>query len=90
MKKTFKKKKKKSRNVSKESFQASKELINALEIFIEYAPPRRLSRNLRKMFFLWLDHEKDGLPFEFEDFIIDLYFLFDFMDVAIEESKDRS
>lgn len=74
--------KKDEKNHHSNPFQPSENLLHALETFLENVPPQRLSRNLRKMFLLYLCAEKAGLPLDFEDFVLDLYMLFEFLDEA--------
>jgi hypothetical protein len=92
MKKSFKKKKKKTLLKPYKSYKPSKALIKDLETLLECVPAGRLCRSLRKMFMLYIFYEKDGLPVRLEETIIDLYFLFEFLDAAEDElakSGDR-
>jgi hypothetical protein len=62
----------------------TKRLILETDELLEYVPPERLSRNLRNLLLSYLDCEKDH-PLYFEDLVVDLYFLFQFLDVATDE-----
>lgn len=65
----------------------NKKLVKELDELFEYVPPERLSRNLRNLLLSHLEHE-EGRPLYFEDLIIDLYFLFQFLDMAADELNE--
>ena len=71
-----------------EHSKLNKKLIKEFDSFLEYAPPDRLSRNLRNMFLFYLSYETDGLPVNFSDTIIDFYLLLEFLDNSAEELKE--
>ena len=52
----------------------------AIAKFLDSCNCSRLSKNLRRMFFDYLLHEKDALPVDFDLYINDLSLLFDFLD----------
>ena len=54
--------------------------------FIEYAPPRRLSKGIRNIFLIYL-LEDIGQPNDFTDTVGDLLFLFEFLDASEKEAK---
>ncbi len=56
----------------------------AFATFLEYTPPARLSRNLRKMLMAWLITGQDSIPAYYEDLLHDLNNLFDLLD-AMED-----
>lgn len=68
-------------------FVASERLVRELVRFLEYAPPGRLRKNRRKMFLLYLSYEQEDLPLDFDDYILDLYGLLEFLDTAEEETR---
>jgi hypothetical protein len=72
-----------------EHSRLNKKLIKEFDNFLEYAPPERLSRNLRNMFLMYLSHEQDGLPNNFKDTIIDFYLLLEFLDNSAEELREK-
>lgn len=55
-------------------------LANELKQFMEYAQPRRLSRNLRGLLLSMLIAQKDGYIFDLEELLSDLAFLFNLLD----------
>jgi hypothetical protein len=68
-----------------ETLKLSAGLKNEIENLINYAHIKRLNRNLRKMLQLYLANEKTGVPLDFDDFMIDLYFLHELLDVVEDE-----
>lgn len=54
--------------------------IAAFTTFLEYTPPTRLSRNLRKMLMAWLITGHDSIPTYYEDLLHDLNNLFELLD----------
>lgn len=65
----------------------SQELLKEFIIFIDTVPPERLNRNLRKIFLDYLNYNKDGLPFDFKDYLFDLEWLHQFLDVLDRETR---
>ena len=65
------------------------QLAKELRELLDYCPPRRLNRNLRKLFMEYLFLTTD-LPPYFEDLVIDLDALMNFLDFADEERRVRS
>ena len=63
----------------------SKKLQQEITAFFEYAPPMRLSRNLRNMLMGYLLAYDDGYGIEIKDLLTDLSALFDLLDVAHDE-----
>lgn len=58
--------------------------------FIEYHPPRRLNRNLRKMLLEHLMHEGSLEDLYLQDLLYDLQGLFELFDaIEIEEQADK-
>ena len=70
-----------SQGDDKISKELEKEVIN----LFENTPPGRLKRNLRKIFLLYLIHDKESFPLDFEEMVFDLYCMFNFLDVAENE-----
>ena len=68
-----------------ETLKLSAGLKNEIENLINNADIKRLNRNLRKMLQLYLANEKTGVPLDFDDFMIDLYFLHELLDVVEDE-----
>lgn len=54
--------------------------VAAFSTFLEYTPPARLSRNLRKMLMAWLMTEQGSTPAYYEDLLHDLNNLFELLD----------
>jgi hypothetical protein len=52
----------------------------ALHTFLEYTPPARLNRNLRKMLMAWLITGQDSAPAYYEDLLHDLNNQFELLD----------
>ena len=50
--------------------------------FLEYTPPARLNRNLRKMMMAWLIAEPGSTPAYYEDLLHDLNNLFELLDAV--------
>jgi hypothetical protein len=86
MKKPLPKRKPKQEKEKLETLKLKADLKYAVENFLKYPEMKRLNRGLRKMLILYLTYENAGLPLDFEDFMIDLYFLHNFLDVV----EDRS
>ena len=55
--------------------------------FVEYHPPRRLNRNLRKMLLQYLLHEGSLEEFYLQDLLYDLQGLFELIDALETEGK---
>lgn len=69
--------------------EISESLLTEVENLLAYPNLKRLNRNLRKMLMLYLSYEKDGLPLDFEDFMTDLYLLYEFLDRVEDEVSDQ-
>lgn len=81
-----KKNPKRSVTIPYNTYKPGKQLIQELEIFLEYVPPARLSRKLRNLFLEFLPvYVKDSVPNDLEELTGDLYFLLEFLDKAGEE-----
>jgi len=63
----------------------SKKLQGEVAHFFEYAPPARLSRNLRRMLMAYLVACEDGHSFDMNDLLTDLSALFELLDTAGDE-----
>jgi hypothetical protein len=61
------------------------QVLRALALFTEQSNPGRLSRNLRGMLISLLIVQKDGYGFDMDDLLLDLSFLFEFLDVLEDE-----
>ena len=57
-------------------------LLNELETFLDFVPPQRLSRNLRRMFIVYLSQQNEGIDLDMNEQVMDLYFLFELLDAA--------
>ena len=55
---------------------------SAFRTFLDYTPPARLSRNLRKMLITWLIAEQGSTPAYYEDLLHDLNNLFELLDTG--------
>lgn len=62
-------------------------LILEFDSFLGYVPPERLARNLRNLLLLHLEYEKERSK-NFYDLLVDLYFLFQFLDAVTDELKE--
>jgi len=60
-------------------------LLHELETFLDFVPPQRLSRNLRRMFMVYLSQQNEGIDLDMNEQIMDLYFLFELLDAAGED-----
>lgn len=65
----------------------TKKLKNHFADFLEYHPPGRFSRNLRKMLLDYLQSNLIGIPHYYADLLFDLEGLFDLLDQAKKELK---
>lgn len=66
----------------------SEQLEKGLKDFLEYHSPAFLSRNLRRMTFLYVRQSlKEGIHGELADFLDQLDSLLDFLDLAEQETK---
>lgn len=65
----------------------SRKLFIELKIFLETVPPKRLNRNIRKIFFNYLLRHTEGFPVELKECIPDLYQFSQLLDVAEEETR---
>jgi hypothetical protein len=87
-------KKSKSKQKADKNAEGSKQkemsatLKTELENFLQYPNITRLNRNIRKTLLLYLTYE-NTLPLDFDDFMLDLYFLYEFLD-AVEDEKNVS
>ncbi len=63
----------------------SKPLKEEFEKFLEYAPARRLSCNLRNLLLWYLIHAEGEYFFNMDDLLCDLTYLFDLLDTAEKE-----
>ncbi len=55
-------------------------LREAFKQFLDVVPANRLNRNLRKMLTDYLFYNMDGLPLDFEELLLDFYWLTDLLD----------
>ena len=62
-------------------------LQNAIARFYDESVPARVSRNLRRIFFDYLAHEKDALPVDFDLYLNDLANLFELLDALQDDSR---
>lgn len=65
-------------------------LIEAVTLFIEFAPPARVSKHLRRILLDYISREKDCLPIEFEVYLADMSLLFDLLDTMVELNSTKS
>lgn len=72
-----------------ESSPLNQKIINELESLIEYVPPKRLGRALRNMLLVYMSYEQDKISSEFDDLILDLYHLFNFLDTVSDEIENN-
>lgn len=71
-----------------ENSRINKKILRELDVLLDFAPPRRVSRNVRNVFLSYLYHEKDCLPRDIGETIMDIQFLLDFLDTSSEVLKD--
>lgn len=64
----------------------SPRLQEELQVLIGSVPPLRVSRHLRELFMSWLKQGEAGLPLDYEDFLLDMECLFEFLDALIDEA----
>jgi hypothetical protein len=57
------------------------QVLNGLAVFIEQSNPGRLSRNIRGLLLTVLIAQKDGYCFDMDDLLLDISYLFEFLDV---------
>ncbi|TKC00292.1 hypothetical protein [Pedobacter cryophilus] len=67
----------------------NEKLFKAFQAFVESTPAKRLNRNLRKMMLDFLHYNIGGLPVDFEDYLIDFYYLTTLLDVAEDEMNAK-
>ncbi len=67
----------------------SKELQIEVATFFEYAPPARLSRNLRKLLLSYLSQQRDGHNLDMDDLLLDLQSLFALLDAVQDEMEKQ-
>ncbi|MHB1920988.1 MAG: hypothetical protein ACYCOO_02010 [Chitinophagaceae bacterium] len=73
---------------TEEYFKLSPALEEKISQFLEYHPPQRISRNLRRILLDYLHQELQvGVPDDIENMLGDLYALFEVLDEAEEETK---
>jgi hypothetical protein len=80
----------KRKTVSQEGLEIIKlraNLKDTVENFLKYPHMKRLNRNLRKILMLYLTYDNETLPLDFDDFMIDLYFLHNFLDMVEDGGK---
>lgn len=65
----------------------SRRLFDAFFLFIKAIPPVRLNRNLRKIFLGYLQGNHHMIPLDFEEYLIDLEFLTELLDVAEKDTQ---
>jgi hypothetical protein len=66
----------------------SETLMRGIRNYLEGVSAKRLSRGLRSLLMAYLRSEMDiGCADFFEDFIVDLDFLFDFLDLIEDECR---
>ena len=65
-----------------ENSRINKKIIRELDVLLEFAPPARVSRTIRNIFFSYLYYEKDCLPRDIGETIMDVQFLLDFLDTS--------
>lgn len=70
----------------KDKRQVSLELLKAFLQFVDKVPAVRIRKNLRNIFMDYLQYNKGCMPFDFEDYLLDLENMFHFLDVAVEET----
>ncbi len=68
------------KTTSPKNNRLSPAIKTAFITFLEYTPPARLNRNLRKMMMAWLIAEPGGTPAYYEDLLHDLNNLFELLD----------
>jgi hypothetical protein len=89
MKKPLSKRKNISNLERSERHKLNESLGSAAETLINYPHVKRLNRNLRRMFMLYVAHEKDSLSEGFESLILDMYFLHEFLDLLEDKTIDK-
>jgi len=67
----------------------SKALVRELEHLLGAVPVHRLSRSLRDLYLYYASSEETVSPHFIRDLSGDLYILFQFLDVAVDESQRR-
>jgi hypothetical protein len=68
----------------------SKHLNDKFKEFISNHYPEQVSRHLRCILLDYIGHQiKTGLPLDFNVYIWELYDLFDLLDLAADEMKNR-
>lgn len=70
-----------------ENSRINKKILRELDVLLDFAPPRRVSRNVRNIFLSYLYYEKDCLPDDIGDIIMDVQFLLEFLDETSDELK---
>jgi hypothetical protein len=65
----------------------NKKILRQLDVLLDFAPPGRVSRNVRNIFFSYLYYEKDCLPEDIGDILMDVQFLLEFLDETSEELR---
>jgi hypothetical protein len=65
----------------------NKTLLNELDSLLGFVSPEELSRHLRQVFMVYVHHEHELLPPDFDRMTDNFYFLFEFLDAAEREKK---
>ncbi|MDF2456003.1 MAG: hypothetical protein K0R51_1996 [Cytophagaceae bacterium] len=65
----------------------NRKILNELETFLDFVPPQRLSKNLRKMFMIYLSQQNEGIDLDMNEQVMDLYFLFELLDAVAETTE---
>ncbi|MDB5272238.1 MAG: hypothetical protein JWO58_605 [Chitinophagaceae bacterium] len=67
--------------------KTSKALLKDLETLFEFAAPQSMSRNLRNIFLSYISHERDILPLDIEEIILQMNLLLEFLDEAAAQQE---
>lgn len=67
-----------------------KKLKRRFKKFLEYHPAKRVNRSLREVFMIYIRHTMDAAPLNIDDIIWDISDLMELLDVAEDETRDRS
>ena len=65
----------------------SPEIITALEDLFDFVPPHKLSIKLRSILLTYLRHEREMLPLDVDQTIMELQLLMEFLDSIGEEQS---
>lgn len=78
----------KAKKFSRKSKNISRQTLSRLETLFEFVPPQHLSRKLRTVFLTYLKHEKNMLPLEIGETILEMEWLMEFLDEAGDEQQN--